>query len=300
MSTRVPKPFRGLLPSGSGSVEVLKVTTVALDGTRRDHVEKVVKSTSAEHAFWTRGTGSDLVREGDRYTVVAPTRIRDGGAETTLEFPYFEEFAGDLRQRERTFDDRLLDTVRAVAEFNGRNRVADCQVSASWPPVRTPEIDEIASTFRVSDQAARGLRGRWDGSLDNWTRVRSFLDGAPVVVTHNDLHFHNVVHRGETTVLADLGIADASPAGAELHTVLRHLRVRKAGHGAVDDMFREYTAVIRQFIPDVDEVQVRAAAEVKYFSRFTNLGLASGRSRFAFESSLVGIKRAADLVASRP
>lgn len=171
---------RRMLPSGSGSLEVVRVTTVLRDGSRRDHVEKVLAPTSAEHDFWTTGLGKDLVREGERFTVVAPTRIRDSTAGRTLEFPFV--------------------------------------------------------------------------------------------------------------------FADASPVGAELHTVLRHMRVAGADEATIDGMFREYLAVIRDFVPEADEVRVRAAAEVRYFARFTDTGLASGRSRFSFESAMAGIARAADLV----
>ncbi|GAA2010852.1 hypothetical protein [Brevibacterium samyangense] len=286
---------RRMLPSGSGSLEVVRVTTVLRDGSRRDHVEKVLAPTSAEHDFWTTGLGKDLVREGERFTVVAPTRIRDSTAGRTLEFSFVSECVEELGRREAVFDARLLDTVRAVAEFNGRNRV-DARLPQAWPPRRAPSVEDLARTFRVPGGAALALRRRWDRGFAAWTRTRDALLDAPMTVAHNDLHFHNVVHRGGRTILLDLGIADASPVGAELHTVLRHMRVAGADEATIDGMFREYLAVIRDFVPEADEVRVRAAAEVRYFARFTDTGLASGRSRFSFESAMAGIARAADLV----
>ena len=199
------------LTFGYGVHFVHRVAVVRGDGSRHEFVEKAVEAESNEARFWRGSRGRALVASGEAFECVEPLAVREVGSLTVLYFPYIpavdrpcKASKGDLRRDTPR-------TVRAIAEFNARNREAgSSRVPRGFNhgARKEPSVEHLSTLLGASSPEAHALQARWREIGERWSALHEKYRALPSSLCHNDLTPGNVFGRDNKLLMLDFSWAD--------------------------------------------------------------------------------------------
>ncbi len=278
------------LTLGYGARFLHRVAVLGGDGSRHQLIEKAVEADSNEARFWRGSRGRGLVASGAAFECVEPLAVREVGSLTVLYFPYIaavdrprKASKGDLRRDP-------LRTVRAIAEFNARNR----EVGPSRVPRgfnrgarKEPSVEQLSTLLGASLPEAHDLQARWREIGERWSALHEQYRALPSSLCHNDLTPGNVFQRDDKLVMLDFGWAAPGPIGSDLHTVIRWSPGALHDEDSAEHLIRVYADEFAALDHPVELAQVRKGAWITFAMRFLNLRKwASARHPVAFELAL--------------
>jgi thiamine kinase-like enzyme len=290
------RAIRRPMKAGSGAIHLAQVDLVFEGDLTIEVVEKCVRATSNEAAFWRTARDRHVEVGGESYTCLVPTQALTRGSMSFLYFPYVEELDQERPVLHALFEAEIEQIVSALAMFNGRNLTDNRTIYGNGRlpfrgMVKRPSTRELQAALRINVNNARLLKQVWSEVRRQWKVVWDRYQGLSQCLCHNDISPGNTIHLRGTTTFVDFGLASVGPVGSDLHTVIRWCNDAMVSPKRTRELLDLYVEGLRSCGVEITTQDVELALWVTFYMRYSDISKRSARDSGAFSLAHYQMKK---------
>jgi hypothetical protein len=290
---RRARPRRVLFDVGYGSYYLARIRSQGRENRSVQLVEKALPADSRELAFWRAHEVDAVATHGRHYQALRPLLVLERDGVGFMYFPYVAALDQDTRLARQHFRANLRKVTTAAAEFAYDNLTAAWgdhapQITKASGPPSTQRMRRLLhvtspAQARLLGSIHRDLESSWPDLLEDYQRL-------PIAMAHNDLGPGNAFVVDGAVHLLDFAKAGVAPLGSDLHTLIRWSGTALTDIDAGEEIIGWYHEALRSLGCDVNLDDVRLAAWVTFFMRYSNLRWRSSRRLDVYSLALVKLR----------